>query len=48
MPEKKDRKETARQRKRREEMEERARFLSTYFPAMYGSIWEVTDYPENY
>ena len=48
MPEKKDRKETARQRKRREEMEERARFLSTFFPAMYGSIWEVTDYPENY
>ena len=48
MPEKKGRKETARQRKRREEMEERARFLSTYFPAMYGSIWEVTDYPENY
>ena len=48
MPEKKDRTETARQRRRREEMEERARFLSTYFPAMYGSIWEVTDYPENY
>lgn len=46
MPEKKDRKETARQRKRREEMEERARFLSTHFSSMYGSIWEVTDYPE--
>lgn len=48
MPEKKDRKETARQRKRREEMEERARFLSTHFSSMYGSIWEVTDYPEFY
>ena len=46
MPEKKGRKETARQRKRREEMEERARFLSTHFSSMYGSIWEVTDYPE--
>ena len=48
MPEKKDRKETARQRKRREEMEERARFLSTHFSSMYGSIWEITDYPEFY
>ena len=48
MPEKKDRKETARQRKRREEMEERARFLSTHFSSMYGSFWEVTDYPEFY
>lgn len=46
MQEKKGRKETARQRKRREEMEERARFLSTHFSSMYGSIWEVTDYPE--
>lgn len=48
MPEKKGRKETARQRKRREEMEERARFLSTHFSSMYGSIWEITDYPEFY
>ena len=48
VPEQKVRRETVQQRKRREEMEERACFLSTYFPSMYGSIWEVTDYPENY
>ena len=42
------RKETARQRRRRDEMEERAQFLSTHFSSMYGSICEVTDYPEYY
>lgn len=42
------RKETARQRRRREEMEERAQFLSTHFSSMYGSICEVTDYPESF